>query len=197
MDKKEEIHRKLKGFNRVWREGNNKQIFAELIFCILTPQSRARICWQTVEQLFKKGLLQKGRQNQIARELSRVRFKNKKAKYLCEARKMLINKAKLEKFSDNYELRNWLVNDIKGIGYKEASHFLRNIGLGKDLAILDRHILKNLKLFKVINDIPNSLTRKRYYKIEEKMRKHAKKINIPMDALDLVLWYKETGEIFK
>lgn len=197
MDKKEEIHRKLKGFNRVWREGNNKQIFAELIFCILTPQSRARICWQTVEQLLKKGLLQKGRQNQIARELSRVRFKNKKAKYLCEARKMLINKAKLEKFSDNYELRNWLVNDIKGIGYKEASHFLRNIGLGKDLAILDRHILKNLKLFKVINDIPNSLTRKRYYKIEEKMRKHAKKINIPMDALDLVLWYKETGEIFK
>jgi len=80
---------------------------------------------------------------------------------------------------------------------KEASHFLRNIGLGKDLAILDRHILKNLKEYGVINEIPKSITKKVYIAIEDKMREFSKRINIPMDELDLLFWSKETGIIFK
>jgi len=90
-----------------------------------------------------------------------------------------------------------LVKSIKGIGYKEASHFLRNIGLGEDLAILDRHILKNLKLLGVIEKIPKSLSRKKYFEIEGKMYEFAKEIQIPIGCLDLLLWYKQTGEIFK
>jgi thermostable 8-oxoguanine DNA glycosylase len=38
---------------------------------------------------------------------------------------------------------------------------------------------------------------KRYYEVKNKMRKFADKVNIPMAHLDLLLWYKETGEIFK
>ena len=90
-----------------------------------------------------------------------------------------------------------MVKSIKGIGYKEASHFLRNIGLGEDLAILDRHILKNLKLLGVIEKIPKSLSRKKYFEIEGKMYEFAKEIQIPIGCLDLLLWYKQTGEIFK
>ena len=86
---------------------------------------------------------------------------------------------------------------MKGIGYKEASHFLRNIGFGEHLAILDRHIMKNLKLLGIIDEIPISLTRKKYLEIEQRMVKFSKKVKIPMKHLDLVLWYKETGEIFK
>ncbi|MEM3584736.1 MAG: hypothetical protein QW193_05630, partial [Nitrososphaerales archaeon] len=80
---------------------------------------------------------------------------------------------------------------------KEASHFLRNIGLGKDFAILDRHILKNLKEFNVIKDIPKSISKKVYLDIENKMREFSKQINIPMDELDLLFWSKETSFIFK
>jgi len=83
------------------------------------------------------------------------------------------------------------------MGYKEASHFLRNIGLGKDMAILDRHILKNLKAFGVINDIPRALSRKKYLEIEEKMRKFSHEIGIPISHLDLLFWSRQTGEIFK
>jgi len=65
-----------------------------------------------------------------------------------------------QKFNENKDMREWLIRSIRGIGYKEASHFLRNIGLGENLAILDRHILKNLKFFGVIEEIPASLPKK-------------------------------------
>ena len=67
--------------------------------------------------------------------------------------------------SDGRDLRAWLVREVKGLGWKEASHFLRNIGF-RDLAILDRHILRNLRRHGVIRTIPASLPEKRYLAIE-------------------------------
>ncbi|MBU4190087.1 MAG: N-glycosylase/DNA lyase [Candidatus Thermoplasmatota archaeon] len=194
---------RLDEFKRVREKGSEKDVFAELVFCILTPQSRAKLCWAAVGNLMDKALLLKGSKNQILKELDGVRFKYKKAEYIVEARKQFLTEGKISikpqisQFSDVYDAREWLAQNVKGIGYKEASHFLRNIGLGENLAILDRHILKNLKLFGVIKEIPNSLSRKRYLEIEKKMSEFAEKVKIPMSHLDLLLWYKETGEIFK
>jgi N-glycosylase/DNA lyase len=153
--------------------------------------------------LKKKGLLWNGDINQIVNELVGVRFKNKKALYIVEAKKLFSNddkiviKSKLKQFNDTYKLRDWLVQNVKGIGYKEASHFLRNVGLGENMAILDRHVLKSINLLGVIDEVPRSLSKKKYFETENKMMKFASKINIPMSYLDLLLWYKETGEIFK
>jgi len=201
--KHDEIQLRLDEFKRIWHENSEKDIFAELIFCILTPQSRAKSCWNAVNNLLDRSLLLKGEANKIAKELSGVRFKNKKAEYIIEARKLFtINgrisiRPKMRQFDEINGAREWMVQNVKGIGYKEASHFLRNIGLGENLAILDRHILKNLHLLGVIDEIPDSLSKQRYFEIESKMTKFASKINIPMSHLDLVLWFKETGEIFK
>jgi N-glycosylase/DNA lyase len=93
--------------------------------------------------------------------------------------------------------REWLVANINGMSYKEASHFLRNIGMGQDLAILDRHILKNLVRLGVIQEIPSSISPRKYLDIEEKMRRFCTREKIPMDHLDMLLWCRETGEIFK
>ncbi len=199
----DEIRARVDEFKRVWETGSEKDIFAELVFCILTPQSRAKLCWAAVKKLADKNLLLKGNKNQIAKKLEGVRFKYKKAGYIVEARKQFLTEGKISiklqisGFSDVYDAREWLAQNVNGIGYKEASHFLRNIGVGENLAILDRHILKNLKLFGVIEKIPNSISRKKYLEIEKKIRKLAEKVKIPMSHLDLVLWYKETGEIFK
>ena len=196
------IDKRLMEFEKVG-QGENNEIFTELVFCILTPQAKAKTCWYVVLNLKKKGLLFDGDTSRIAQELSACRFKNKKASYIIKARKVFSNngksviKSELERADDSYDLRGWLVQNVKGLGYKEASHFLRNIGLGENLAILDRHILKNLYLLGVIEEIPKSLPVKRYLDIEKKMRKFAIKTGIPMSHLDLVLWYKETGEIFK
>ena len=106
-------------------------------------------------------------------------------------------RATLSGFADPAEAREWLVANIKGMGYKEASHFLRNIGLGENLAILDRHILKNLVLLGVINEAPASLSKRIYLEIEGKMAAFSQETKIPMGHLDLLLWYKEAGEVFK
>ena len=105
---------------------------------------------------------------------------------------MILNKGVSQK-----EKRDFIVENIKGIGYKEGSHFLRNIGLGFELSILDRHILKNLKKYKIIEEIPKTLTKSKYFEIENRMQKFSNKINIPMPHLDLLFWYMETGEVFK
>lgn len=190
-------------FRRIWEKGSEEDIFAELAFCIFTPQSKAGPCWETVNMLSAKGLLLKGGADRISRELSRVRFRNNKAKYLVEARGLFTANGKMfvrggiKEFDGIEQARDWLVRNVKGLGLKEASHFLRNIGMGEDVAILDRHVLKNLYLFGVIEEVPANLSRKRYLDIEKKMKDFAKKINIPMSHLDLVLWCRETGEIFK
>ncbi|MBI4175854.1 MAG: DNA lyase, partial [Candidatus Aenigmarchaeota archaeon] len=78
----------------------------------------------------------------------------------------------------------------------EASHFLRNVGF-TDLAILDRHIMRNLVRYNAIKEVPKSLTRKKYYYIENRMKSFCARVGIPMDELDLLFWSEETGEVFK
>lgn len=201
--KKIEICQRLKDFKRLWLKGSNEDIFKELAFCIFTPQSKAKICWKAIERLRFKKLLFKNTPEEIIREIRDVRFKNKKVNYLIKARTFFSKngrlhiKSVLKEFNDIYKCREWLVKNILGIGYKEASHFLRNIGLGDKIAILDRHILKNLKDFNIINKIPTSLNKSQYLEIEKKMSNFSREINIPLPHLDLLLWCKETGEIFK
>ncbi|MBE0426122.1 MAG: N-glycosylase/DNA lyase [Nitrospirae bacterium] len=209
--KKREIISRLKEFSKIWTYGNDEEIFTELAFCILTPQSRAKSCWDAIVRLKEQDLLLKGNPAQIRQRLNCVRFRNKKAEYIVKARNLFMTsshihenppfppllKPLLSMFTDIYECRDWLVENIKGMGYKEASHFLRNIGFWRNIAILDRHILKNLKLLNVIEEIPEALSRKKYLQIEKRMADFAMKTGIPLHHLDLLLWYKETGEIFK
>jgi N-glycosylase/DNA lyase len=175
----------------------------ELAFCILTPQSKAKVCWNSIERLREKNLLFKGSIEEIREGIRDVRFNNKKADYLIKARNFFSKngriciKSVLLQFKDIRECREWLIGNITGFGYKEASHFLRNIGFGEKIAILDRHIMRNLKEFNIIKDVPKSLSRSQYLDIEKKMSDFSRKINIPLSHLDLLLWCKETGEIFK
>jgi len=201
--KKKDILVRLEEFQSVLAECDDEEIFTELAFCILTPQSKARTCWDAIMKLKKNDLLFQGTVEQTKPYLNCARFKNKKAHYLVETRKLFMQNGKISikfrisTFDSTYACRDWFVENIRGLGYKEASHFLRNIGLGENIAILDRHILRNLAMIGLIEDIPNSMSRKKYLEIERKMAEFAKQIHIPISHLDLLFWYKETGEIFK
>ena len=201
--KKNEISFRLKEFENIWSARNDEEIFTELAFCILTPQSKAKSCWDAIVKLKDQNLLLKGNAEQIKQVLNCVRFKNKKTQYLGNARKLFMKDGRvsirpfLNMSADIYECREWLVKNIDGIGYKEASHFLRNIGLGEKIAILDRHILRNLNKLGIIEEVPGSISRAKYMEIEKKMVEFSKQIDIPLSHLDLLFWYKETGEIFK
>ncbi len=179
------------------REGAER-LFAEMAFCLFTPQSNARSCWEAVQRLCSRKLLWKGAPSLVSRHLKGVRFHHTKALRLVQARERFpLFLKKLKGNTGPRDLREWLVINVPGLGYKEASHFLRNIGLGDDMAILDRHILRNLQAFGIIRSIPHSLTRKRYLEIEEKMKAWSREIQVPLSHLDLVLWFKEKKEVFK
>ena len=201
--KRSEIKRRLEDFKRIWKK-SDEDVFVELCFCLLTPQSKAKKVDRAIKSLLENNLLFSGNKDQILKELknSGVRFHKNKTNYIIEARKFFTNNGKIDIKSklnsgtaDNK--REWLVENVKGLGYKEASHFLRNIGLGFELAILDRHIMENLMKYGVIDEIPECLSRKCYLFLEEKMKKFSKQVNIPLAELDLLFWSEETGEIFK
>ena len=203
--KKGDFDRSVRKFRDVWLKGTPADVLHELIFCIFTPQSKAVRCWACVEAIIEKKLMLSSTPQQLLKlpEINLVRFKNKKAVYAVAARDMFVKNGKviikefLSGLGSPLEMREWLVKNIKGYGYKEASHFMRNVGFGADIAILDRHILRNLAKMGVIAKVPESITPKMYLEIEAKMKAFSKKIKIPMDALDLILWYKEAGLIFK
>jgi N-glycosylase/DNA lyase len=105
---------------------------------------------------------------------------------------------KLRSFDCRFERRDWLVKEkgIKGLGYKEASHFLRNIGFS-GYAILDKHVLRCLAELGIIDEPTPPNTRSKYLKVEEKLKSLSIAANIDFDELDLVLWSMKTGEILK
>jgi len=191
-----DIERKMAEFKSPERE----KIMYELFFSLLTPQSKAELCWEAVLRMKKAGLFSDGKLNfkNIVRFLKGIRFKNKKAKYIEEAGRKIDEIYHLLNSSENdFEIRKKLVRNVKGMGYKEASHFMRNVGRGENFAILDRHILKMLKSLNLIEKIPENLTEKKYLEIEDKMRKFSDQICIPLSVLDFVFFYKKTGRIFK
>lgn len=195
------IETRIGEYKAIWERQDEKELFSELAFCLLTPQTKAKNADKAIKTLVSNGLLYGGSADEIKIHLKGIRFQNRKSEFIILAReffnenKGLINY--LKSFKNDFEKRNALIKDIKGIGYKEAGHYLRNIGFVENLTILDRHILKNLALSKVIDEVPKSLSKNKYLEIEEKMKKFAKKIKIPIEYLDLILWYKEAGEVFK
>lgn len=201
--RRSEINKTLQEFRHL-HKGEDEDIFSELCFCILTANANAILCSEAIEELKERDLLLKGSAAEIRPILrGKARFHNKKADFIVMARNLLkdgkcVNVKDRLNLQDILDTRNWLVENIKGFGYKEASHFLRNIGLGRDIAILDRHILKNLKKYGVIDKVPASVgSRKIYVGIEDRMRRFSKRVKIPMEALDLLFWSLETGFIFK
>lgn len=192
---KSKIQQRLDDFLKV----KQSDYFYELVYCLLTPQSSARNASKVVK-LLKSNKFHKQDINPqpiLSHKESYIRFHNNKSNYLLEFKKQYpLIELQLRNGNSSIDLREWLVRNVKGLGYKEASHFLRNIG-HRNLAILDRHILKNLVRVGVLNELPKSLSKNNYLKIEEKFKQFSKNIDIPMDELDLLFWSMETGEILK
>ena len=172
--------------------------FSELCFCILTANSKARTGIAIQQELGADGFCSCSEQE--LRECirrNRHRFHNNKARYLVHARrhgdvKKLVRAVVKE--SGELEAREWLAENIMGLGYKEASHFMRNVGY-TDLAILDRHILSILAEHGISR--PKNLTKSDYLRIENELRRFGKRLGMGLAELDLYLWYMRTGSVLK
>jgi N-glycosylase/DNA lyase len=185
----------MKEFRQIKTKQNNKQLFQELCFCILAANFNAERSLD-IQQKIGNGFLTLT-EKQLASKLKQLgyRFPNIRAKYIVEARKHKQINQILNKYNDEHELRDYIVKNVKGLGLKEASHFLRNIGYN-NYAIVDFHIVDILVKHKQIQK-PKTMTPKSYLKIEDKLRIIADKTKLNLAELDLYLWFQETGKVIK
>lgn len=184
---KQLVDQRMKEFSSIPR--NFDDLFKELAFCILTAGASAELGIKTINHL--GNTIFNGNEQDIQKKLKEVyRFHTIRAGYIHKAREVF------RQLDINHpDIRNHLVNSIKGIGMKEASHFLRNIGF-KDYAIVDFHIVDILTSYGLIEK-PKTITPRKYLEIERVLRQLANKTQTSLAELDLYLWYKETGKVLK
>ena len=201
--RRREIRARLAEFAAVGKRGDDRELWEEMVFCFFTGGCSARMGLRSLEAV--KPVLMTAGQDELARALTGVhRYPNARSRYIVASRDFLNEhcgmrlRSKLESFSCGFERRDWLVGEkgIKGLGYKEASHYLRNIGY-RGYAILDKHVLNSLAELKVIDDPKPPSTRSRYLTVEQNLKNFTDSIDIDFDEIDLVLWSMKTGVILK
>ncbi len=183
-----------------FKEKNEKETeewFSEMCFCLLTANSTARLGISIQNDIGFEGFLHMP-QTELSSYLKNRghRFWNKRSEFIDHARQHKDIKKTLGEMNDQEMMRDWLVTNVKGLGFKEASHFLRNTG-HNDVAIIDRHVLDVMHGFGMIENKPNSLTPSKYQDFENKLKVLANKVGMSLAELDLYLWYMKTGEVLK
>jgi N-glycosylase/DNA lyase len=168
--------------------GDVDDLFSELCFCLMTAGFRADKCVEIQDEIgdFDLSL------DELKSELKRMghRFWPQRAERIFLARSVRGELDRVRREGD----RDWLVANVKGLGMKESSHFLRNVGFG-DVAIVDFHIVDLLVREGLIEKGP--LSKKRYLEIESVLRDLGKKVGLSLGELDLYLWFIETGKVLK
>jgi len=189
------VAKRMREFKEM-KEKGNESWFSELCFCILTANSTAKLGLEIQSELGDGFLtLPVGELTQRLKGLGH-RFYNKRAEFIVSARKYSKIKDIITEFPETQLAREWLVENVYGIGWKEASHFLRNVGYD-NVAILDRHILALLQENGIIKEAPKTLTRRRYLEIEELFKDLARKVNLSPAELDLYMWCTKTSCVLK
>jgi N-glycosylase/DNA lyase len=204
-ERRKEIRARLREFRHVWQTAPDSRLWEEMVYCIFTAGASAKMGLRSVEAL--RPLLESGAQREMTKALIAAgahRFPNARPAYVVITRDYLREsfsmrlRERLAGFDDPFERRDWLARDprVKGLGYKEASHFLRNIGF-KGYGILDKHIVRCLCELGVIDSPKPPTARRGYLETEQRMREFAADARIDFDELDLLLWSMKTGEILK
>lgn len=190
------VTERIREFRALQRRGS-RDWFSELCFCILTANSTARLGIKIQRELGVNGFLTLSCEALTgALRKAGHRFYNIRARFIVGARTFVNIKPIITKFEGTSKAREWLVKNVKGIGPKEASHFLRNVGYN-DVAILDRHILSLMREHSLIGQVPRTLSMKKYLAIEDRLKELAERVGISLGELDLYLWYTKTGEVLK
>ncbi len=181
------------------KQMDTEKWFEELTYCLLTAYSSARMGQLCVDALCDSDILLHGKLDQIEEILKNQghRFPQKRAEYIFNARLYTpILKKTIQNFTDIKNAREWLAKNIKGLGWKESSHFLRNVGY-LEVAIIDRHIISNMVEYGILEERPKSITKRKYLDYERILDEVARKVGITLGEMDLYLWYRKTGKVLK
>jgi N-glycosylase/DNA lyase len=127
-------------------------------------------------------------------KLRRYRFPAAKSAQLAAAKSNIMGcfgslTEALNHYSDVEDTRQWFVQHAPGLGPKQASMFLRNLGVSDEMAILDRHILSYMSLTGLCHESRAAISSYKSYKsYETVLRDHANSLGYTLGLFDWALW---------
>jgi N-glycosylase/DNA lyase len=200
-----------------WRNLSEEQLWAELVGCILSSQVRHESCSAAHERLTRLGLLNIKRIEDfdefyydVHHALSRpftssdnafsftgkYRFPKTKSEQIVGTATRLFHNTEgkglsilLYESPDFCSARRKLITLCRGIGPKQASLFLRNVGFSGDVAVLDAHVMRYMEYMKLLDCPRLTLSSMRNYeKGEHTFRCHAWRVGFTPAVLDTAVW---------
>lgn len=188
------VEKRIKEFEEINKK-DDLTWFSELCFCILTANTSAELGIKVQKNISPEEFATLS-QKELAKKLKELgyRFYNTRSKYIVENQKFAYEIKKRIFDLDDNEKRKWLMENIKGIGFKESSHFLRNVGY-KNFAIIDKHIFRIMKQYGLTSE--EKIKNSNYLTLENELKKLSNSLNMDLARLDLYLWYMETGKVLK
>lgn len=201
--------------SRNWKNMKDFSLWKNLCLCILSSNVNFELAKSALEHLVNCELLEpsailkkkKTRQKLILKELQKSIFKPRKKdggyrKYrfplrrsidlVCAANEIYVNWKDLKyflKIMKSEESARYHLLKVSGLGLKESSHFLRNIGYSSSLAIIDVHIISFLKELEIIDTEKSTVTTKEYLELEKIMQHISRKNNLNLSILDNAIWH--------
>jgi N-glycosylase/DNA lyase len=119
------ITKKVAEFEELGKK-KQEEVFSELCFCLMTANFDAEKCIRIQKELGRSFEILP--EDKLAEELKKYghRFPNKRANYISEARSCSVELHDAIMKKDGKQMRKWLIENVKGLGMKEASHFPSN-----------------------------------------------------------------------
>ena len=178
-------------------------LWRELVSCILGSRVRFETACAAVERLDDMRLLCHSRRtsnfDQYETDISTILsgkypFNKLRANQIRRAAESLYGsgnsiKDLLENTVDFRKMRQYLISEIPGLGPKQSSLFLRNIGYTDSVAVLDVHVLTYMNWVGLTTALEKSIpTIRKYERLEDSFVEHSLSLGYSPGQLDLAVW---------
>jgi len=195
---------------------SENKLLSELVLCILSSQEKYEVALAMMKSLRKENILRIPKNKSEFREIKseiettlknpvcfksnekeysrRLRFFVKKAEYIIDTlENIYLNnltiKGILKQKDCIQETRMNIISYSCGLGPKQASMFLRNIGYHSEFAVLDKHVIDYMRIMGLTCVSDNNFSNiSAYQKIETKLKSYADAYNVNLLHLDLAIW---------
>ena len=202
----EEKHHRLP----FWTSMTEDDLWRELVACILGSRVRFEVAHSAVERMDRRRLFSEQRRSSRFQQYEqdvmgalsegsasggpRYPFFRVRANQIRRAAERLYTSKEslrefLEDSRDIRDTRRRLASEVSGLGPKQASLFLRNIGFAAHVAVLDIHVLTYMRWVGLIETHIKSIsTLRKYEALEDSFIEHAYSFGYAPDRFDLAVW---------
>lgn len=198
-----------------WERMTEDDLWHELVACILGSRVRFQVAYAAVERMDRANLLSERRRSsgydeyerdvmgalwgtekspRTSNSQSRYPFPKLRANQIREAAERFYARSGtirnlLDSARDVRDARRRLAAEVAGLGPKQASLFLRNIGYAAHVAVLDVHVLTYMN-WVGLTTVPMKSVRtvRQYETLEDAFIEHACSVGYPPDRFDLAVW---------